>query len=227
MGTAFAGIIRTPLTSVIMIFEVTRDYTIIVPLMISNLIAFYISQRLQAEPLYEALAKQDGLHLPTGEFRHQARRLNVTTVIREAPEPLSPKMSVASAADRVSSMTLGSWPVSDDEGLVAMVRVSDLATWVDDGRGKEELGSLIDSLQSQADDEKDDDEVADNFVHVHGDQPLSQALSRMGETRHTVLPVVSRANARILLGIVTLDDVLRGYGVEKRSQIADGDPHDE
>ena len=43
MGTAFAGIVRTPMTSVIMIFEMTRDYTIIVPLMISNLIAFFIS----------------------------------------------------------------------------------------------------------------------------------------------------------------------------------------
>ena len=48
MGTAFAGIVRTPLTSVIMIFEITRDYTIIVPLMISNLIAFFISQRAPA-----------------------------------------------------------------------------------------------------------------------------------------------------------------------------------
>ena len=64
------GIIRTPLTSVIMIFEVTRDYTIIVPLMISNLIAFYISQKLQREPIYEALARQDGLHLPTRRVSH-------------------------------------------------------------------------------------------------------------------------------------------------------------
>ena len=47
MGTAFAGIVRTPLTSVIMIFEMTRDYSIIVPLMISNLISFLISYRLQ------------------------------------------------------------------------------------------------------------------------------------------------------------------------------------
>ena len=50
MGTAFAGIIRTPLTSVIMIFEVTRDYTIIVPVMVANLISYYISQRLQPDP---------------------------------------------------------------------------------------------------------------------------------------------------------------------------------
>ncbi|MBL0159916.1 MAG: chloride channel protein [Bryobacterales bacterium] len=47
MGTAFAGIIRTPLTSVIMIFELTRDYSIIVPLMVSNLISFFISSKLQ------------------------------------------------------------------------------------------------------------------------------------------------------------------------------------
>ena len=65
MGAAFAGIIRVPLTSVIMIFEVTRDYSIIVPLMIANLISYFISTRLQREPIYEALLHQDGIHLPT------------------------------------------------------------------------------------------------------------------------------------------------------------------
>lgn len=40
MGTAFAGIVRAPMTSVVMIFEVTRNYAIIVPLMISNLVSF-------------------------------------------------------------------------------------------------------------------------------------------------------------------------------------------
>jgi len=64
MGTAFAGIIRTPFTSVIMIFELTRDYSIIVPLMISNLISYFISWRLQREPIYEALAHQEGIYLP-------------------------------------------------------------------------------------------------------------------------------------------------------------------
>src|SRR3954471_21924605 len=88
MGVAFAGIIRTPLTSVIMIFEVTRNYTIIVPLMISNLLAFYISQRLQREPVYEALAKQDVLHLPTGEFRRMARQFRVSAALRASPPPL-------------------------------------------------------------------------------------------------------------------------------------------
>ncbi len=64
MGAAFAGIVRAPLTSVIMIFEITRDYSIIVPLMISNLISYFVSQRLQAAPVYEALLEQDNIHLP-------------------------------------------------------------------------------------------------------------------------------------------------------------------
>src|SRR5206468_3329399 len=80
MGTAFAGIVRTPLTSVIMIFEMTRDYSIIVPLMISNLVSFFVSQMLQHEPIYEALAHQEGVFLPTSEGREDA--VSVSTVLQ-------------------------------------------------------------------------------------------------------------------------------------------------
>ena len=65
MGAAFAGIVRAPMTSVIMIFEITRDYSIIVPVMIANLLSYFISQRLQPRPIYEALLDQDGIRLPS------------------------------------------------------------------------------------------------------------------------------------------------------------------
>src|SRR2546430_9457443 len=74
MGTAFAGIVRAPMTSVVMIFETTRDYAVIVPLMISNLVSFFISSRLQPQPIYEVLAYQDGIHLPTAD--RKSTRLN-------------------------------------------------------------------------------------------------------------------------------------------------------
>src|SRR3974377_137984 len=64
MGTAFAGVVRAAMTSVVMMFEITRDYAVIVPLMISNLVSYFISSRLQKEPIYEQLAEQDGIHLP-------------------------------------------------------------------------------------------------------------------------------------------------------------------
>lgn len=69
MGAAFAGIIRTPMTSVIMIFEVTRDYSIIVPLMIANLCSFLVSRRFQPVPIYQALQKQEGIEMPSEEGR--------------------------------------------------------------------------------------------------------------------------------------------------------------
>jgi CIC family chloride channel protein len=63
MGALFAGILRAPMTSVFMIFEITQDYQILVPLMVANLLSFAISRRLQPTPIYHALLDQDGVHL--------------------------------------------------------------------------------------------------------------------------------------------------------------------
>jgi CIC family chloride channel protein len=65
MGTLFAGIIRAPMTSVFMIFEITQDYQILVPLMVANLLSFIISRRFQPVPVYHALLHQDHVHLPS------------------------------------------------------------------------------------------------------------------------------------------------------------------
>jgi CIC family chloride channel protein len=63
MGALFAGILRAPMTSVFMIFEITQDYQILVPLMVANLLSFTISRRLQPTPIYHALLEQDGIRL--------------------------------------------------------------------------------------------------------------------------------------------------------------------
>ena len=208
MGAAFAGIIRTPLTSVIMIFEITRDYTIIVPLMISNLIAFFISQKLQREPIYEALAHQDGLHLPTGPFR-TATALWVTSAIRTPPEPLTMEMKVDEASDLIDDSDLESWPVTDEEGLVAMVKVLDIRNATTGSQRPVTIATILKRARN--------DGLQPGVIpHVHSDQPLGLALARMGDTGHNVLPVVSRANAKIIIGVVTLTDVLHAYGVDPR-----------
>ena len=208
MGAAFAGIIRTPLTSVIMIFEITRDYTIIVPLMISNLIAFFISQKLQREPIYEALAHQDGLHLPTGPFR-TATALWVTSAIRTPPQPLTLEMKVDEASDLIDNSDLESWPVTDEEGLVGMVRVSDIRNATTGAQRPVTIATILKRARN--------DGVQPGVIpHVHSDQPLGLALARMGDTGHNVLPVVSRANAKTIIGVVTLTDVLHAYGVDPR-----------
>ena len=210
MGTAFAGIIRTPLTSVIMIFEVTRDYTIIVPLMISNLIAFYISQRLQRAPIYAALARQDGIHLPHGAQRASDGRLRASSAIREAPEMLPADLAVGDALERVKGSALDAWPVSDEKQFVGMIDTNQLAAAVDAGHSDATVLSIM-KRDGSAD-------GGEPLVHVHLDQSLADVLARMGETRCSVLPVVSRANVGVLLGLVTLADVLHAYGVARRDE---------
>ena len=63
MGTLFAGIIRAPMTSVFMIFEITQDYQILVPLMVANMLSLAISRYFLPVPVYHALLAQDGIDL--------------------------------------------------------------------------------------------------------------------------------------------------------------------
>lgn len=89
MGAAFAGIIRTPMTSVIMIFELTRDYSIIVPLMIANLCSYFLAQRWQRMSIYESLAQQDGIKMPS------AAHVPPSMLVEAAMRPVPPGGSVA------------------------------------------------------------------------------------------------------------------------------------
>jgi CIC family chloride channel protein len=202
MGTAFAGIVRTPLTSVIMIFEVTRDYTIIVPLMISNLIAYFISYKLQKEPIYEALAHQEGLHLPGAETRSPAKS-RVSSVMRPAPVPFSPQETVAGARERMDAGSLPDWPVADSYGLAGMIRREDLDAEAADGSEGTRIARVMVPYDSDS----------AKVPHVHPDHGLHLALDRIGASGLQAIPVVSRGNVRELLGVIVLDDILRAYGV--------------
>jgi CIC family chloride channel protein len=201
MGTAFAGIVRAPMTSVVMIFEITRDYAVIVPLMISNLISLFISSRLQREPIYEALAHQDDIHLPMAETRHLEGQRRVAQVMRTDSESLDAQLTVQEALEKVRSGELQTLPVSNERGVAGVVTRAWLEAGLAGGNAAKRLCELLDSVV---------------FPHVHADQSLSLALERMGTAQADALPVVSRADVHKLEGIVTLQDVLNSYGVGPR-----------
>jgi CIC family chloride channel protein len=198
MGTAFAGIVRAPMTSVVMIFEITRDYAVIVPLMISNLISLFISSRFQRQPIYEVLAHQDGIHLPTAETRQQEGQRQAVQAMRDATEVLNAEMTVMQALEETKSSEFHSWPLCDDRGVIGVISLQSLKQSNNDGFANKRLHELVDPH---------------DFPHVHEDHSLSMALDRMGASHLDVLPVVSRANLHKLEGIVTLPDVLANYGV--------------
>jgi CIC family chloride channel protein len=199
MGALFAGIVRAPMTSVLMIFEMTRDYAVIVPLMIANLASLFISKRYQKEPIYEALAHQDGIHLPSSAVREEARGRTVLQVMSKATVILPVEMSVHDAIEQTRTSPFQACVVEDEGSVVGIVSRATLQEAVGDGRAEEKLLDLIESL---------------DFPHVHADQPLHLALERMSKAHIDLLPVVNRADIHKLEGVVTLREVLDSYGVD-------------
>jgi CIC family chloride channel protein len=195
MGAMFGGIVRAPMTSVLMIFEMTQDYAVIVPLMISNLVSLFIASRLQRTPIYEALAVQDGIHLPSAETRSRHGQPQVAVVMRPASETLPASLSVAQAIERLRAGKSATALVGDERGVVGVLSLAAL----EHALGTEKrLLDLVNPL---------------GFPHVHADHGLHLALERLGRHRLDLLPVVSRADAHQLQGVVTLRDVLQSYGV--------------
>jgi CIC family chloride channel protein len=211
MGALFAGIVRAPMTSVLMIFEMTRDYAVIVPLMIANLTSLFIASQLQKEPIYEALAHQDGIQLPTVHERGEIGRRTVAQVMDRSPYVLSPKMTVAEALEQMNGSGLfgGSsgtnnrriWPVGDEvrgeiRFLGIVTRESVEAAAEEDG----ETRLLLNLVKTV------------NVPQAHSDQPVYLALERMSQAHMDILPVVHRADTGRLEGVVSMADVLEAYG---------------
>jgi CIC family chloride channel protein len=199
MGAAFAGIIRVPMTSVIMIFEITHDYAIIVPLMIANLVSFLVSSRLQRTPIYEALALQDGIHLPSAETRKREEGFCVDRAMRPCGEMLSPELTVAGALERVRRSGEKARLVADQYGLRGVVSTAMLEQAITAGAGAQKLADFL----------------GRHPPHLHADHSLALALQRMGSTGLDLLPVVSRGNPRHVVGVVTLAAVLDILGLGK------------
>ena len=199
MGAVFAGIVRAPMTSVLMIFEMTQDYQVIVPLMISNLVSLFISSRLQKQPIYEALAVQDGIHLPSAAARESRVQRRIISIMRPATATLAAEITIREAMESLRSSQSRTWLVADERGVIGVINRSALEQALGED-GEKKVGELVGPVV---------------FPHVHSDQGLDLALERMGTNHLEILPVVSRANVHKLEGVVTLHDVLDSYGVAR------------
>jgi CIC family chloride channel protein len=216
MGTAFAGILRVPFTSVIMIFEITRDYSIIVPLMISNMISFFISQKLQKEPIYEALVHQEGMYLPRAA-RDRLAPLQVKDAMRPIDIVLPSDARVADL-ELVAADERHAWPVVHKGRLIGMLRASVLEEARKRGSTEDTLAVILGNDATAACSQ------SGRYTYVHVDHHLDMALRRMAETRMSVLPVVSRGDLKKLEGLISTHDVLGAYGLGKETGRAEAPP---
>ena len=191
MGTLFAGIIRAPMTSVFMIFEITQDYQILVPLMVANLLSFVISRRFQPVPVYHALLHQDGIHLPSAAA-HGPRRARTARQVMTVNDDsvLPPDLTIAAAWQRVQANEQPVYLVGAPPRLVGAVTRSDLDTLHTTGKAGDPIVTITQK----------------SFVHAHPDHQMDVVLERLEESGG-LLPVVSRTDAYHLEGVITADSL--------------------
>lgn len=194
MGVLFAGFLRAPMTSVFMVLEVSGNYSIILPVMIANTFAYFISRTLQPVAIFDALTRQDGLDLPSMEEQREENILRV----EDAMQPPGLVLSAADSVDRilrqVDGKSSGPMLVQLDPTGWGSVTAKELETMAKEGKGALSLGSVIATRQ---------------VPYLHPDLPLETALRYVD--RWPVLPVVSRADFRKLEGVISQRDVLGSY----------------
>jgi CIC family chloride channel protein len=192
MGTLFAGIIRAPMTSVFMIFEITQDYQILVPLMVANLLSFLISRRFQPVPVYHALLQQDHVHRPSAATRAAPPSWTAADVMSSETNLVPSETSVQSLWETSGRNGTTTFLVGTPERLVGMLSAQRLVAAMESGRSSDPIGSVLDP----------------EMVHAHPDHPFETVLERLARNGE-VLPVVSRDDARRVLGVVTFPHILR------------------
>ena len=116
MGAVFAGIIRAPITCVLIIFEMTGSYDLILPLMIANMTAYALARHARPVPIYEALLLQDNIHLPhrRSKVSHALEQLLVSSAMTKDPVTLAAGTTISEALKTVSGLSHSSYPVLDE-----------------------------------------------------------------------------------------------------------------
>ena len=194
MGTLFAGFLRAPMTSVFMVLEVSGNYSVIIPVMISNTIAYLLSRKYQKMPLFDMLSRQDGTDLPSIEEQREESQKRVEDAMRRPELVLQGDTAIIEAQAAFEKSLDDYVLVNLGQAEWSYVHRNRIAREVREGHGKARLVSVVPERR---------------LPLLHPDQPLYVALRQISD--YPCLPVVHRADFRRLEGVISLDDILKSY----------------
>ncbi|MER7838752.1 chloride channel protein [Streptomyces sp. NPDC096040] len=182
MGAVFAGAARAPITAVVILFELTGEYSIILPLMLAIVLATAASHLLTHDTVYTLKLRRRGIDL---EGPAQGARIggqSVGSVMEPLPSPLPASTTLADSADLLSLSGHGALPVVDDAGeYVGVVTAQAVA---------EALAEEPEAAPARV------GQLAEPPAPVTADQPLAQALHTLLAAAGTGLPVLDQARSK-------------------------------
>ncbi|WP_418792047.1 chloride channel protein [Phosphitispora sp. TUW77] len=195
MGAVFAGAARAPITSMIMLFEMTNDYRIILPLMGACVTSYIVANHLFGESIYTLKLKRRGINLRQGIEKGIIESLSVADVMTKEVETASANINV-SEMNRVfeRSRHMG-FPVLQEGQLVGIITYLDIRKAHDQGLDNKTVGEIMNT----------------ELMVTFPDENLSEALKKFGLRGIGRLPVVDRNNHAKIEGILTRTDIIRAY----------------
>jgi CIC family chloride channel protein len=178
-----------------MVLEVSGNYSIILPVILANTIAYLISRALQPVPIFETFSLQDGLDLPSLEEQREEIPLH----IEDALQPLS------------IPVIQGREPISAASAAAAELKAPALLVQIHDGTWYAMTADELTGAAAAIAPETPIEQAlkADRLPTLFPDLPLDNALPYF--PRWPLLPVVNRASREKLEGIITLNAVLKRY----------------
>lgn len=198
MAAVLGGAVNAPLTAILLLFEMTNDYRIILPLMIAVVVSLVVSQRLMHESVYSMALLRKGIRLHHGHDIEVLQGIYVREVMRTDVTTIQQDNTVASAAELLFQLHRHGVIVVDHAGNLAGVFALQDLNKVDRQRWPElSVGEVC----------------TRNVLVAHPDETLGEALQRMSAADVGRLPVVAREDPRRILGVLRRADVIRAYDI--------------
>ncbi|MFQ5675661.1 MAG: chloride channel protein [bacterium] len=202
MGAVASGAMHAPITSILIIFELTNDYRIILPLMITCIISVLITTRLKKDSIYTLKLSRRGLNLFQGQEVNVLHSLQVSRVMKtefvqiSADTPLQKLMDLT-----VSSLHSNFFVVNSQSQLIGVISIHDIRRIIYESAALESILVAYDLMKP----------VQQSFS---SDDTLDIVMKAFGEMNIDELPVVEGANGKQLIGTVAKDDVIEAYNKE-------------
>ncbi|HUI89500.1 MAG TPA: chloride channel protein [Anaerolineales bacterium] len=198
MAAVLAGAVHAPLTATILLFEMTNDYRIILPVMLAVAVSLILSQRIQHDSIYITGLVRLGIRLDRGRDVEILEAITVGEAMHLNTETLRESLPLMAAAETLSQTRHHGMPVVNAEGnLTGILTIQDIEKVDESQRENATVGEAC----------------THELLVAYPNESLSDGLLRM--SRHDVgrLPVVDRNHPRKLVGILRRADVIRAYEI--------------
>ena len=194
MAAALAATARAPLTAVILVFELTGSYGLVLPLMLAAALATLVADRMHPESAYTMSLARKGIRLPKSEDIDLLDTVDVREVMSDVDVVAAPSMTMAELETLLDRTRHHGMPVVRARDLVGVISVTDLERVA--GREAEITVG---------------EEMSPHPITVTPDLPVSVALARMASLGLGRLPVVADDDPNRLVGMFRRESVVRAY----------------